>query len=411
MNNSVDIEEPTEKQQAALGNPGMTDDELAMAFAVLSEAARDRRPVTGWTHNFYRYPARFSPQFAAGAIASFSRPGDLVLDPYMGGGTSVVEGVVAGRRVVGNDLNTLAAFVAKVKTTSLLSDDVAALQDWAERKVPTFSYYLPKAELTAFVDPQKTKNLSLVRARFIKKAMSAALASIVQLPTLEAKAFARCVVLRVGEWALDGRVRHTPLQEFRSKLASTMTEMLASIKAFVARAKNAGGQATILNRDAAELDQVAPFRDDGERAALVVTSPPYPGVHILYHRWQVDGRRETPAPYWIAGCNDGQGASFYNFGDQRGGTADRYFQKSLRTLESMRRIIQDGGYVVQMVSFSNPDDQLQRYLENMRLAGFTEVLVGWDKRIWRHVPRRRWHAALKGDINSATEAVLVHRAA
>ena len=32
---------------------------------------------------------------------------------------------------------------------------------------------------------------------------------------------------------------------------------------------------------------------------LVLTSPPYPGVHVLYHRWQVQGRRETPAPFWI----------------------------------------------------------------------------------------------------------------
>src|SRR5687768_15962592 len=91
----------------------------ADAFACLAEAAKDRSPVAGSTHNFYRYPARFSPQFAAAAIKSFSLPGDLVLDPYMGGGTAVVEGVLAGRRMVGNDLNSLAAFICKVKTTCL----------------------------------------------------------------------------------------------------------------------------------------------------------------------------------------------------------------------------------------------------------------------------------------------------
>ena len=37
------------------------------------------------------------------------------------------------------------------------------------------------------------------------------------------------------------------------------------------------------------IDQVGP-------ADLVVTSPPYPGIHMLYHRWQVDGRKETDAP-------------------------------------------------------------------------------------------------------------------
>src|SRR5258708_4970684 len=61
------------------------------SFSKLADAARDKKPVTGWTHNFYRYPARFSPRFAAAAIECFSRPAELVLDPYMGGGTAVVK--------------------------------------------------------------------------------------------------------------------------------------------------------------------------------------------------------------------------------------------------------------------------------------------------------------------------------
>src|SRR5690349_7795251 len=76
------------------------------AFTALSEGARDRRPVSGLTHNFYRYPARFSPHFIAAAIKHFSNPGDLICDPYMGGGTAVVEAIAAGRRVIGNDLNS-----------------------------------------------------------------------------------------------------------------------------------------------------------------------------------------------------------------------------------------------------------------------------------------------------------------
>lgn len=89
----------------------------------LSLAARDRSRVSGLTHNFYRYPARFSPMFAATAIECFSEVGDLVLDPYMGGGTTIVETLAMGRRTVGNDLNSLATFVAKVKTTLLDSQE------------------------------------------------------------------------------------------------------------------------------------------------------------------------------------------------------------------------------------------------------------------------------------------------
>lgn len=377
-------------------------------LAKLAEAAMDKKPVAGWTHNFYRYPARFSPRFAAAAIGCFSNPGELILDPYMGGGTSVVEGVAAGRNVVGNDLNSLATFITRVKVMRLSFAECLALRKWAAKTVPSFNYYQDVEELNSFIDPVKTRNLCLVRARFIKKAVAAALASIEDLATQNSRDFAKCIVLRVSQWALDGRERHTPLTDFRRKLSATAEEMLESTRRFSEQRRLSRGCATILNMDAALLGQSPVFGSGRQKVALVVTSPPYPGVHVLYHRWQVDGRRETPAPYWIAGCNDGQGASFYNFGDRRETAADTYFRKSLLTLKSIRGVMRDGGHIVQLVAFNRPDDQLPRYLANMRNAGFSEVETG--KRIWRQVPHRKWHATLIGETSSANEVVLVHKA-
>lgn len=65
--------------------------------------------------------------------------------------------------------------------------------------------------------------------------------------------------------------------------------------------------------------------------------------------------------------------------------------------------------MVQMVAFNRPDEQLPRYLENMKEAGFSEVPVA-DNRIWRRVPQRKWHATLGGKTDSANEVVVVHRA-
>lgn len=381
----------------------------AAVFSFLTEAATDSRPVTGWTHNFYRYPARFSPQFAAAAIECFSQPTDLVLDPYMGGATTVVEGIVAGRKVIGNDLNSLAAFIAKVKTTALSAAEIAAIRRWAVVKVPEFSYCLDAKHLSDFYDPQKTRNLTLSRARFIKKVVAAALSSIEGLRTENSRAFARCIVLRVGQWALDGRVRHTPLSDFREKLTVVADEMLDAIQKLAAKVRLSGGAATILNVNAADLDEDHSFKAERKKVSLVVTSPPYPGVHVLYHRWQVDGRRETPAPYWIAGCRDGQGASFYNFGDRRETAADTYFEKSLLTLQAVRRVMRTGGYIVQLVAFNRPSDQLPRYLANMEVAGFAEMKFD-SGRIWRQVPQRKWYAAQIGRTDSANEVVLIHRA-
>jgi hypothetical protein len=377
--------------------------DLAQAFSALAEAARDRQPVAGWTHNFYRYPARFSPQFASAAITLFSKPGDLVLDPYMGGGTSIVEGVAAGRRMVGNDLNALAGFITKVKITGLTEMENAAVRQWATKKVPGLSYWLPPGKVIDFIDPVKTYNLTLPRARFIKKVVAGALASIEQLPSANAQNLAKCAVLRVSQWALDGRERQTSVSAFRERLVDTTKEMVDAVEGFAKQAKRTGGCGIVLHGDASDLGSAAVFSD--EKASLVVTSPPYPGVHVLYHRWQVDGRRETPAPYWIAGCNDGEGGSYYNFGDRRDTAMDRYFAASLKTLKAIRTVVRTGGYMIQIVAFNRPEEQLPRYLENMEEAGFEEVSAGGNaERIWRQVPGRKWHTTLRGQPHVADEA-------
>src|SRR5687768_17340558 len=78
--------------------------------ARLIAGARDSTPVSGFTHGFYKYPARFSPAFARAAIQTFTEPGDVVLDPHVGGGTSLVEAIASGRHAIGIDISELAEF-------------------------------------------------------------------------------------------------------------------------------------------------------------------------------------------------------------------------------------------------------------------------------------------------------------
>ncbi len=42
-------------------------------------AVKDKSIVKGFTHDFYNYPARFSPKFVREAIKTFSRPTDLII--------------------------------------------------------------------------------------------------------------------------------------------------------------------------------------------------------------------------------------------------------------------------------------------------------------------------------------------
>ena len=56
--------------------------------------------------------------------------GELVLDPFCGGGTTLLEAISLGRRAAGMDVSALATFIARTKTTPLSVHDRRAISDW-----------------------------------------------------------------------------------------------------------------------------------------------------------------------------------------------------------------------------------------------------------------------------------------
>jgi hypothetical protein len=134
---------------------------------------------------------------------------------------------------------------------------------------------------------------------------------------------------------------------------------------------------------------------------------------VLYHRWQVDGRREAPAPFWVAGKLDEAGSSFYTMGDRKNVTLHTYFENLEASFASIAEIAGPDTTIVQLVSFSNAEWQLPQYLDVMERCGLIEQRP-WhtdeaDGRLWRDVPNRKWHATQRSNAPGAREVVLVHR--
>jgi hypothetical protein len=139
-------------------------------------------------------------------------------------------------------------------------------------------------------------------------------------------------------------------------------------------------------------------------------------VHVLYHRWQVDGRKEAPLPFMIANKLDGAGSSFYTMGDRKYPELKTYFENISATMSSVAALANKRTVIVQMVAFSDPDWQLPRYLETMERAGLTELKLPilkhhGDARLWRSVPGRRWYSDQRGDTPGSAEVVLIYRKA
>ncbi|MBA3897197.1 MAG: hypothetical protein H0X36_08730, partial [Sphingomonadaceae bacterium] len=293
----------------------------ADAVSRLVASALDTRPVSGLTHNHYKYPARFSPLFVRAAIETFSEPGDLILDPFVGGGTTIVEALASGRDAIGVDISSLAVFVSEAKTLRLSDADIAAFERWLNGVEAAINIHAPAADASAWNEAGYFRNIESKSFWRLRKAIGQALAALKGLPA-DAETLARCAVLRASHWAFDARKRTPRLSEFKRNLVVSARAMLEDARRFSAAYEAAAAeigrnpQMMCLDRSAAglELDP----RLAGSRAPrLVLTSPPYPGVHVLYHRWQVDGRKETPAPFWIANRLDGSGESYYTLGHRK----------------------------------------------------------------------------------------------
>lgn len=381
-------------------------------------AAQDVAPVGGLTHTFYRYPARFSPVFVRAVIEAFSDRGDWVFDPFAGGGTTLVEAMAAGRNALGIDISSLSAFICEAKTLLLSDQEVAAFERWMAKLPETINMHAPGCRFDGYADSGYYRNLEGREFWRFRKAIEQCLATVERLRLRGSQVLARCVVLRTAQWALDSRKSRPTIPKFKSEISKQAEAMLSAALEFRDHINGLGlakpPRVVSLNRTTAGaetedvLQEIAPPK-------LIVTSPPYPGIHVLYHRWQVDGRREAPAPFWIAGKLDGSGSSYYTMGDRKNPGLQSYFDNLKATFNSVAAMSGRDTTIVQMVAFSQADWQLPRYLEVMEECGLEEHMP-WniednDGRLWRDVPNRRWHARQKSGSPGAREVVLVHRKA
>src|SRR5438876_9476882 len=73
------------------------------------------------THSMHPYVAAINPPLAASLISHYVPKGEIILDPFCGGGGVLVEAILQGRRAIGCDVNPLAVLMSRAKTTHLPS--------------------------------------------------------------------------------------------------------------------------------------------------------------------------------------------------------------------------------------------------------------------------------------------------
>ena len=90
--------------------------------------AKPHTPV----YKMHRYFARRPWSVFRSLIEHYSNPGSIILDPFCGGGVTVVEALRLGRKVIGVDINPLATFISKMEVIDVDLEELKAAFDQVE---------------------------------------------------------------------------------------------------------------------------------------------------------------------------------------------------------------------------------------------------------------------------------------
>jgi len=103
--------------------------------------AKQHSPV----YKMHRYFARRPHNVFSELIKHYTEEGDIILDPFCGGGVTVVEGLLLSRKVIGVDINPLATFVTEMEILPLNVDEFKREFNLLEQRVREKMNYLYKS--------------------------------------------------------------------------------------------------------------------------------------------------------------------------------------------------------------------------------------------------------------------------
>ena len=227
------------------------------------------------------YRACFKPQLPRFFIERLTDSGDVVFDPFMGRGTTLLEAVLLGRDVIGNDVNPLSRVLVEARLDPPTLPEVAARLECLALDEPTKR----PAGFEVFFDERTLNQLCRLRAYLAERRASGHADKVdrwIQMVAINrltghSKGFFSVYTLPPNQAAsiesqrkINARRGQQP--EYRDVAQLIQRKTRALLRDAEAQAPK--GRSRGFFQQAVD----APFEYDGPPVALAVTSPPFMDV-------------------------------------------------------------------------------------------------------------------------------------
>ena len=234
---------------------------------------KTRKETAYLTHGYHRYPAKFIPQIVSRLAEKYTKKSDLMVDPFGGCGTTLVEAKVMGRPSIGVDINPVAVLIAKAKATAIEPLKL-------EEKFIDFKYKIGNYTHTAEIKTPKHERIDYWFKPEEKRKLSFIFTEISKIKNQDIRDFFYCgfsnILKNCSIWLQKS---NKPTRDFKKKPADPFKVFSRQIKAmlrgnfeFYNLLKEQGFLKTSCNLVCTDARKI-PTKNN--TVSLIVTSPPY----------------------------------------------------------------------------------------------------------------------------------------
>lgn len=248
----------------------------------------DSTDSTAYTHGIHPYPAKFIPELPREIILECTKERNVILDPFCGSGTTLLEACIAGRKSIGIDSNPVATLISRAKTTALTGEELQTI-DALILRLSEISYTSIRAgwipaihNLSHWFQPNVVTELSWLRQFILDNSQG-------NLQTFLLCIFSSIIVNVSNQ---ESNTRYAAIDK-NFVDGAVINAFLRKLKQEYMRIARLSKMRTVVRNTPTIIhgstDKISSDLVPDNSVDIVITSPPYANSYdyYLYHKWRM----------------------------------------------------------------------------------------------------------------------------